>query len=422
MQNNSENLNIINDNSEKKDENNKNSNIIGRNSSSNFNIISNNNNKNDENNKNDKNKIEYERSRTGSMFIQTGNKNKLNIMSEENKTNIKITGRDRMNTISKSQQSASLAALGRKHGFISLEEQEIINNNNDYYSLFQETYVQDKLKEKKDNCDEKNIYSDQIYLLVNKKKLSQRLIMLTPSNIFIIEPKEARFTNIIEKKEISSIAISNKNLTILVFQLKNNNSNIVIQTLRRMDLLFYLREHYRKSDNPIAFKYEDKFKTELKGKTYTISVKDKIFTAFSNFDGALKIGYLLKLNTFMFTSFFSQRLVVLTSIGLIVFDDPLSPPEKLYPIIGSNIKKVEGEKYNRPNCFEIEMLTGEVKVFAAYKEGERNSWLEEFEKLQKDFQSKMKKLDTVNKLQFIDNRALENVKEEENEEEIIPKN
>ena len=161
---------------------------------------------------------------------------------------------------------------------------------------------------------------------------------------------------------------------------------------------------------------------KLKGKMHTISVKDKIFTTLSNFDGALKIGYLMKLNPFMFTAFFSQRLVVLTSIGLIVFDDPSSPPEKLYPVIGSKIKKIDGDKYGRPNCFELQVLSGDVKVFAAYKSRERDSWLEEFAKLQKEFQNKMKKLDTVNKMEFINNNnALANVVEEENEEEIFPK-
>ena len=64
-----------------------------------------------------------------------------------------------------------------------------------------------------------------------------------------------------------------------------------------------------------------------------------------------------------------------------------------------------------------------MKVFSAYKEREMNSWLEEFNKVKADFQNKMKILDTKNKYTFIDNNnGLNNVKEEENEDEIIPKN
>ena len=62
-----------------------------------------------------------------------------------------------------------------------------------------------------------------------------------------------------------------------------------------------------------------------------------------------------------------------------------------------------------------------MKVFSAYKEREMNSWLEEFNKVKADFQNKMKILDTQNKYTFMDNNGLNNVKEEENEDELMPK-
>ena len=187
-----------------------------------------------------------------------------------------------------------------------------------------------------------------------------------------------------------------------------------------MDLLYFLKEHYHQSKKPIRFIYEDSFKIFVKGKETTLSVKDRIFTTLSNFDGAIKIGYLQKMSPLFFKTF-SERLVVLTSIGLIVFNDPTKPPERLYPIIGSKINKALGTKYKRPNCFEITTPSGEIKVFSAYKERELNSWIEEFKKVKKDFSNKMKKLDTVNKLEFINNKnSLYNVKEEDNDDELIP--
>ena len=54
--------------------------------------------------------------------------------------------------------------------------------------------------------------------------------------------------------------------------------------------------------------------------------------------------------------------------------------------------------------------------------------MEEFDRVKKDFSNRMKKLDTVNKIEFIDNKNnLFDVKEEEdddddNEEDIIPNN
>ena len=338
-----------------------------------------------------------------------------------NENNEEVFGRKRNKTL-KIANNSSHSALGKKHGFTSLQDQEIENNNYDYYSLFHEDFVKQKLNSTGDKGNEKNIYSDQIYLLSDKKRLDKRLILLTPSNLYIIESKDANFILTLSKNEISKIAISNQNLNILAF-IKNNGDNILLLTLRRMDLLYYLRDFYRKSDKPLRFAYQDEFKVTIKGKDCTLSVKDKIFTTLSNFDGALKVGYLLKLNPhFIKFKLFSQRLVVLTSIGLIVFDDPTKPPERLYPIIGSQISKASFEKYKKANCFEIKTLAGEVKVFAAYKEREMNSWLEEFNRVKEDFKKKMKKLDTANKIEFIDNNnALPNVEEEKYEEELIPK-
>ena len=68
-----------------------------------------------------------------------------------------------------------------------------------------------------------------------------------------------------------------------------------------------------------------------------------------------------------------------------MFDEPSSPPSKLYPIIGSKITKALGNKYKRQNCFEILTPNGETKVFSAYKERELNSWMEEFDRVKKDF-------------------------------------
>ena len=130
-----------------------------------------------------------------------------------------------------------------------------------------------------------------------------------------------------------------------------------------MDLLSYLRETYRNNKSLIKFKYEDKFDVKIKGKVTTVSVKDKIFSDLSNFDGAQKIGYLFMYIGTYIRVIFKEKLFVLTSIGLIMFDEPNSPPSKLYPIIGSTIQKLEGTKYGRENCFQVTILSGKVKVF-----------------------------------------------------------
>ena len=354
--------------------------------------------------------------------ISPNNNNSIQISSQNNtpiksndKNQIVLQEVNNINLESKRQRTAS---------FIKKEKEEIEKNNYDYYSLFHEDFVLNKLKELKDDANERNIYSDQVYLL-SGKKLEKRLILLTPSYIYIIEQKDAKFEQIIEKNDIEKIGISNQNLNILIF-MRNKAENIILLTLRRMDLLNFIKQYYHHSQKTIRFTYEDSFKIKIKGKEMLVSVKDKIFNTLSNFDGAIKIGYLQKMNP-LFFKMFSERLAVLTSIGLIIFNDPTKPPERLYPIIGSKITKALGTKYKRPNCFEILTPNGETKVFSAYKERELNSWMEEFDRVKKDFSNRMKKLDTVNKIEFIDNKNnLFDVKEEEDEDEkeedIIPVN
>ena len=293
------------------------------------------------------------------------------------------------------------------------EIEEMRNNNNDYYSLFQEEYIQKKLKEEKDDCTEFDIYSDQIFLLADKKHFLKRYIMITPSNLFIIEPKEMKFAICVKKDNIVSFQISNKNFNIILFQ-TNDGNNILIETLRRMDLLSYLRAHFRSNKKLIKFKYEDEFNVKVKGKSIKISIKDKIFANLSNFDGAQKIGYLLKYKGKFIGTIFKEKLFILTSIGLIMFDEPSSPPKKLYPIIGSNIEPIEGTKYGRENCFKIAFSTGKSKIFATRKRRERESWIKEFERIIKEFQNKMKQLDTMNKklIEFSDKSLISQGKDE----------
>ena len=280
------------------------------------------------------------------------------------------------------------------------ELEEMRNNNSDYYSLFQEEYIQKKLKEENDKCTEFNLYSDQIFMFLDKKHISKRYIMLTPYNLYIIEPKEMRFMRVIKKENIISFQLSNRNVNIILFEV-NDGDNILIETLRRMDLLIYLREHFRGNKNAIKFKYSDIFSVKIKGKSTDISVKDKVFSNLSNFDGAQKIGYLLKKGK-LFGKIFTEKLFILTSIGLLMFEEPSAPPKKLYPIIGSEIEKIEGNRYGRENCFKITFLSGKSKIFATYKKRERESWLNEFKRITEEFQTKMKQLDTINK-KIIDN-------------------
>ncbi len=108
-----------------------------------------------------------------------------------------------------------------------------------------------------------------------------------------------------------------------------------------MELLYFFRDLYKmKNFGKLKFKYSDNFKIKRNGGLSNIIVDqaNNFFIA-PNFENAQKLGYLMKLSGRIFSTF-KEKLIVLTNIGLLYFDDPNQPPKKLIPIIGSDIYKV----------------------------------------------------------------------------------
>jgi hypothetical protein len=159
-----------------------------------------------------------------------------------------------------------------------------------------------------------------------------------------------------------------------------------------MELLYYFRDLYRmKLFGKLKFKYSDNFTIKRGGGYSNIIVNQaNNFLIAPNFENAQKMGYLDKLSGGFFTRF-HEKLVVLTNIGLLYFDDPAKPPKKLIPIIGSLIYAIEEKKYKRKYCFEIQS-NGEVYVFGTKTEEELNSWINEFNQFTKCYEKKMKNI------------------------------
>ena len=146
-----------------------------------------------------------------------------------------------------------------------------------------------------------------------------------------------------------------------------------------------------KSFGKIKFKYSDHFTIKRNNGYSDITVNQaNNFQITPNFENAHKLGYLSKLSGGLFSRFL-EKLVVLTNIGLLYFDDPSKPPKKIIPIIGSEIKKLDEKKYKRKHCFEIKS-NGEYYVFGTKTEEELDSWMAEFNKFTKSYEKKMKNI------------------------------
>lgn len=176
---------------------------------------------------------------------------------------------------------------------------------------------------------------------------------------------------------------------------------MMLEILRRMELLYYFRDLYKiKSFGKLRLRYSDNFKIRQGGilKSIIIDQSNNLFIA-PNFENAQKLAYIEKLCGGFFQRF-KEKLVVLTNIGLMYFNDPKDPPRKLIPIIGSKIEPVEEKKYNKRFCFEIKTLNNEIYVFAVKTKDDLQAWIKEFELFKVNYQKMMKGVDDKNNNQI----------------------
>ena len=279
---------------------------------------------------------------------------------------------------------------------------EARNKNNDYYSLFLQEYVQKELQKLEDFCGENQILSDAVYVINEKKKLRKNYLLITPTHLLIIDPKDEKVTTIFNKNNIKNVVISNKNLNLILFRSKTGQ-DLLILTLRRMDILYFIKNNFNDENNKcVTFKFADQFVIIINEVLTVLSADDNFLTPYFQFEGAMKVGYLLEYKGKFIKRIFYERLAVLTPLGLFLLNDPHDNNKNICPIIGSKITVVDKEKYGRNNCFEITLYNGEVKVFGALKFQERKKWVELFELVQNDYEKYLEKLTEIFKRDFIE--------------------
>ena len=177
-----------------------------------------------------------------------------------------------------------------------------------------------------------------------------------------------------------------------------DGEDLLIESLRPYDLIQYVKTTYFSNSKESIFKYEDKFIIKLKKQLHSLVVNDKILTNLQNFDGAIKVGYLLLYKAKFISSNFTECIGVLLNIGLLVFEEASLKPIALIPILGSIVKKVEKERFGNNNCFEIILPSGTTRVIAVRKSRERESWLIQLAKVKREYDDKMKKIGAVKKV------------------------
>ena len=268
-----------------------------------------------------------------------------------------------------------------------LEEKNIPKiSSYDFLSLRQSKEIILLLDKYNDNSTSYETFSDNIFLINGNYEKNKFILYITSNYIYILDKISLQPKKIFLRKNLLKLTISIKNCNMIVFHF-NGKEDIVIEILRRLELLYYLRDLLNLKGGKLLFKYSDEFNVKMDGLYFTMNVRASINTIAQNFQNSIKFNYLYKLSPgfLNYGRTFKEKFVVLSNVGLLYFDDPSNPPKKLIPINGSEIKKIDENVYKRKYCFEIRCLNKQNYIFAANSENDLNDWLKAFELLKETY-------------------------------------
>ena len=266
-------------------------------------------------------------------------------------------------------------------------------NNCDFKYLCFNKKVSKLLMYNNEKLKSNEIFSEQIFYILNGNKKKKGLLLITSQCFYILDDSpDINCVLRISHKLLSSISIPKENFNHLLISF-NEGCFIIIEIYRRIYLLNYLKDLYLYNKyKKINVYYCDSFNIKLANNHSFIyefkNNKDIIFTP--NFENAQKVGFLQIYKENFFSAYFTEKLIVLCSIGLIVFSkSDVSLPKLIIPLIGTSIKIMNSNTNEKLHCFRIKTINNETFIFGSNKVKEVNDWVIELKYYQKVYESKM---------------------------------
>jgi hypothetical protein len=260
----------------------------------------------------------------------------------------------------------------------------------DYLHLFSNDTIRDKLLKIGDYCQSNNIFSDIVYLLDEYDQISKYILFITKKGIYIIETNTYKIEYTFVRNLLIRFTIANNNCNIIVFHF-NQGNDLVLMTLRRPELLLYflkIRDDDKKNESELKFRYADEFNVKKDGRYYTQKIKRSMNSIAFNFQTAIKLGYLTKINEGYIFNQYHEKLVALTDFGLFYFDNPTVSPKKLISIIGSIINPLNSKIYDKLYVFEIRTLNKNKIIFGTDDKIEYDDWIKTFNEVKEQYEKK----------------------------------
>lgn len=269
------------------------------------------------------------------------------------------------------------------------------NNNYDFKYFSKDKNLIDTLGKNGDKLIKNFIFTDDIYLRINKLKKQKFLLVITTKNIYILK-NDSEFTCVLKEDQdnLQKVIISLKNFNMLYLSF-NSHQDVVIESFRRIQILSFLKlVHSKFKFKELNILTSNNFKIRTSENIYEniFIKKNKLFPLTPNFENALKMGILMKYQQNFFRAFFQEKLVILSLLGLMYFDEADKVPKMLIPLIGTSVKFMKLQINETLYCFKLKTINDDTYIFGSPKKEETLDWLKEFVNYKKVYHYKMKNI------------------------------
>ena len=322
------------------------------------------------------------------LILQNDKSNKIIINNEyvnENDYNNNLLNKTISGYMDKSLSIDEMNEILKKKN----QENKLNITSFDFLHLFSNDKIIDLLLKKEDHCVLNEIFSDIIYLLDENEQIYKYILFITKKCIYIIESITYKIKYTYMRNILSRFTISNNNCNIIVIHF-NIGNDLVVMTLRRAELIYYFLKISDKDKNEVnlRFKYADEFNIKKDGRYFTQNIKSSMNSTEFNFQSAIKLGYLVKINEGYIFNQYHEKLVVLTEFGLFYFDNPTVSPKKLIPIADSEVTPLESKFSDVKYAFEIRASNKKRIVFGTDDKEECEDWLKVFNEINTKYKKK----------------------------------
>ena len=278
------------------------------------------------------------------------------------------------------------------YGYVNKEKSKFY----DFKYLIKENKIKKLFHTNGEKLHKDEFFSNDIMAIINNDKKKKYILIISYNSFYFLKSSE-NFECILKLNAYSliSITVSKKhfNLVQLLFE---EGTNIMIETHQRIEMLRFIQNIISKGIilKELKINASNYFLVNKKNgeqeKIHTI--KNNLFSLTPNFENAQKIGILLKYKSGFFSSYFQEKLFVLCSIGLIIFDDDYKTPRNIIPIIGTTIKFIVVQLNKKIYCLKMKTIKDETFIVGSTKKKEIFDWLKEFAEYKKIYQLKMKEI------------------------------